>query len=1353
LRINAQSTSSLYSNSEFNSNEMLLASNNIKNPDSLSRFNSLYSSKNDSLPRNNNLISISKDSLPKSIATVIQPSNRDSLPKLGTVLPPRTNKDSLPKFGTVLPRSNKDSLNKSSGVSLNNKDSLPKIGSVVPPQPKNIADPNKLSRPDTTKNFFRSSTVGSQNANVVELNSGLSVSYLNADINLNSVEFVSNVLKVYNSDSKPRAFYIDVAIPARWQLITKVDRYFTVNANDTLFIPLRILPRDFKKTSVNYTITTVLISEDGYQIGDASFLAHTTKISKWELNVWPREKIYFTNKSDIVPFSTNIYNNGNIDQSILFYFKEIGNRAIIKDENGSILNDKKREFKLLPGADTTLNFTFTAFKQKRNTQRVDIENYNPAFNALERKYSVIVFTKDAEINNKGSYVKSKRISLIKLPNLSKMSQFGYASLPVIMDLNVFNLIGRQPILNAVFRGSTQLENGGNLTYFFQNNFTSYIGRNVVGGSAFTLGYTKNKINVNIGNVGTLGIGGMSFTNGGGRGINASYQITKNHRLGAYFTRGPQFFNPFFGVQGFGGFYIGSFQKLRVAASAGHLYNNIADFRAVSFGTNLMYTVAKVHNINAGFSGRYLYQTVNPTGTRLDYNANLSYNGQFGKYIREMLTVRYLSIAAVNPNRFRWNVIHRTQFSYFKKLPLSLNNNYSERLDFRRVGPNNFQSVFSRFVANNLNTGFQLSDNAIISPNIFYNFIQLGSRWGHSRGAGLSYNFFNTDTRLRFTYFAQGGYNFLPSLGTPNTFFFNTAAMTQFRTLTFNVRYTYGTGVMDTLNTFLTTNYPQTIGINASYQYALRDERFLLIPFVNYNYVSVRNRHSVGVFPDFYFFSRSGWRFRLSVGSNFSFSERINFNAIVPVNNNNNQNENRWRFSSGINITVGVRKAFGIPIPKKLTKKRFASPTFICFYDFNGNKVYDFGELLIENVVINVGETQVLSNEDGKCLIENIPAGKYKYYVFSLEDLGTWYPVYEDSLSLTDEKKIYVPFVKGVKITGKVVLDREKFSSEVEKDLNLSKIKIIAVDSLGKVYTSVTNNNGEFDIFVPYGRYALSMDESILSSDRYRLLRNNYIVELKDGIDGIFHTFYIVERKRKLAKKKFGSDGKLIEEVIEEQTKPKNGNTPTVPSNKNKTGQTDNKSTNDSKVFSPNDENPADNIKGKTEKSKQDQNSPQKTPGNSTNKDGAGSKEASNKNESANPNKSPNDSSVDKSGVDPNKVRLDPKDYKPEELEKMKAEFLKKTISYTELKGTIFTVQLGAFALPVKPDAFDLVPGNLISERLPSGMIRISSGQFKTYKEAEDYQKFLYSLGYTAEDYVVAYVNGKYKNPVQAKKIK
>ncbi|MCC7051582.1 MAG: hypothetical protein IT239_07385, partial [Bacteroidia bacterium] len=790
--------------------------------------------------------------------------------------------------------------------------------------------------------------------------------------------------------------------------------------------------------------------------------------------------------------------------------------------------------------------------------------------------------------------------------------------------------------------------------------------------------------VNAGNVGGMGVGTASFGSSGGKGINASYLLGNNHRIGAYYTRSPKLFSPFYGYENVGGFYMYVARELRAGASVGHQNNNVRDQKAITFGTTVSYTLKKIHSLSASANGRYIYKSVTPLLTRLDYSGSLRYSGTISKKHQEMLSLNYFEYASQNPKQTLLNIIHRSQLGYIKKYPITVSNNYVERTNGIKLLNGNYGRIFSRGIGNTAATGISLKSGGVLSPSVFYNFVQMRSLWGHSRGGGISYSFFNPDTRLRFSYFAQGGYNLLPGKRLPNTFFFRTAAITQYRTLSLNIRYNYGTGVMDTINTFYTTKYPQSLGINFSYQYLFRDPRFLVMPFINYSFTNVRNRHSIGLFPDFYFFSNNGWRLRFSFGTNFSFTERMDLNRLI---NPNTPKEERWNRSSGFTFTLGVRKAFGIPIPKKLTKQRFASPTITCFYDFNGDKIFNNNELVIENVVVAIGETKVLSNEDGKAIIENIPARKYKYQVFALEDLGTWYPVYEDSIVISDQKILYVPFVKGVRITGKVVMDREKFANDVEKPLDLSKIKITATDSLGKVYTSITNNKGEFEIFVPYGKYTLHMDESVLSGERYKLLRNDYMVDLKDGIDGIFHTFYIVERKRKLTKKKFGADGKIIEETIEDQ---KNG--------KNKNNENPNKQT------------PADSLLN---------------------------------------NKTTGQNNL----LDPDKVKLDPKNYTPEELERMRNEFLKSTMPSNQIKGTVFAVQLGAFALPVQPDVFKMVPEQLISERLPNGMVRISSGVFKTRKEAEEYQKMLYNIGYIVEDYVVAYVDGQYRNPAQARKIK
>lgn len=1173
----------------------------------------------------------------------------------------------------------------------------------------------KKTREDSLKKkppVITSSSLNSSSSNII-VNGVIGTSFILNDINLNKVDFISNVLKVYNPGTKPVAFYIEMALPASWQLVTKNDRYYTVDPKDTLYIPLRIMPRDFKKTSVNYTLTAIILSEDGYQIGDASFLAHTTKISKWELSILPRDKIYFLNNTNSVPFSTYIYNNGNTNQSILFYFREIGRKAMILDEKEHVFNAKKRELKLFPGDDTTMNFTFNSIEEKRNQRRLDIENHIPNLNTIEKRYSLIAFTKDADVNSKSGFVKSKRISFVKLPNTAKMGQFGYANLPVIMDANLFNIGGYQPILNLVLRGNANLANGGNLTYFVQNNFTSYFGTSVFRQSAVTIGYSKNRISVNIGNVGGGGVGGANFGVSGGKGINASYIINNHHRVGAFYARLPKVFIGPPSSESFGAFHYMTYNKFRLSSSIGHQSNKIRDFNALTFSTRVNYNLLKNHSVSATFSGRYIYAA--PAGLLLnnfDYAVGLRYSGTFIKKIREAVSVNYYNAQSQYPLSERINIINRTQLAFFKKLPINISNSYLQRLQETRSTYGFFASTYSRTIGNNIGTGISLRKGGTLSPSVFYNFIELQtsygqnarkSVWGHSRGLGLSYNFYNPETNLRFTYFIRAGYNILPDKkffngkNYPNTFFFQTAAMTQYKTFSFNVRYYYGTGALDTINTFYTSRYPQTIGINSSYQYTFKDQRFVFIPFVNYSYVNIRNRHSISVFPDFYYYSYSGWRFRFSFGGNVSFTENVNYAELVP---NAQEEEKKFRRSSGFNFTLGVRKAFGIPIPKRFTKQHFATIDFIAFYDLNGNKIYDNNELLIENVVIGMNEIQVLTNVDGKAVIENIPSAKYKFTVFALEDLGTWYPLHEDSIVITDQKKIFIPFVKGVKIIGKVVIDREKYSSEFEKIMDLSRIKVTAVDSAGKEYSGLTNPKGEFEIFAPYGKYTLRMDESICG-DRFKLIKNNYMVELKQGVDGIFHTFYIVERKRKLAKKKFGADGKLIETSTDDTS---GGGA-------------------DKKQLKSDDLN------------------------------NEGNKQGANENNKTGNNNVPENNGTDTTKQKDNKASKDLIDqYTPEQRQKMRDDFVKTTITSSSIKGIVFTVQLGAFALPIKPDAFAKIPFPLVSEVLPNGMVRVSSGQFKTYTEAKAYQKECAELGFT-EDYVVGYKDGVYLSPNQAKKLK
>jgi hypothetical protein len=110
------------------------------------------------------------------------------------------------------------------------------------------------------------------------------------------------------------------------------------------------------------------------------------------------------------------------------------------------------------------------------------------------------------------------------------------------------------------------------------------------------------------------------------------------------------------------------------------------------------------------------------------------------------------------------------------------------------------------------------------------------------------------------------------------------------------------------------------------------------------------------------------------------------------------------------------------------------------------------------------------------------------------------------------------------------LDREKFTEDVIAELDLSKIRIFTTDTSGNTYSTLTDRQGNFSFYVPYGFYALSMDESILS-DRFIIAQNNIPIELEEGLESFYQAFFIIEKRRKVKKKKFNDKGELI--IVEE----------------------------------------------------------------------------------------------------------------------------------------------------------------------------------------------------------------------------
>ena len=212
-----------------------------------------------------------------------------------------------------------------------------------------------------------------------------------------------------------------------------------------------------------------------------------------------------------------------------------------------------------------------------------------------------------------------------------------------------------------------------------------------------------------------------------------------------------------------------------------------------------------------------------------------------------------------------------------------------------------------------------------------------------------------------------------------------------------------------------------------------------------------------------------------------------------------------------------------------------------FLDANGNGRMDEGEVPLENVVLRMNDYEVITNEKGMASFINMAFAKYRMQVFPLTDMGSWFPNVSDSADVCGPDLMYVPFSKGVQVYGGVELDREAYTGEIFEKLDVSRFKIYMVDSTGRTFSSITDNKGNYNFYVPYAKYTLKFDEKPLGSSFY-LAENDIKLDLTSGIESYYHNFLIIEKKRRVKKKIFNADGTvtLIDEAAGSKKSDKDG---------------------------------------------------------------------------------------------------------------------------------------------------------------------------------------------------------------------
>ncbi|RYE18167.1 MAG: hypothetical protein EOP51_22490, partial [Sphingobacteriales bacterium] len=222
------------------------------------------------------------------------------------------------------------------------------------------------------------------------------------------------------------------------------------------------------------------------------------------------------------------------------------------------------------------------------------------------------------------------------------------------------------------------------------------------------------------------------------------------------------------------------------------------------------------------------------------------------------------------------------------------------------------------------------------------------------------------------------------------------------------------------------------------------------------------------------------RVQYQVKNGWAVSGQVFYNSYSTLSNGQN-----------LQTRLGVVKQFtrnNVPGGKKLK---------VSFYDdINNNNRWDDNERAIEGVVVNIAQEGKADNQKQlttvtgkKGTIEYVDLKKGYYSVYLLRTNG-WHLATPVNINLADDKKMDVPLVKSGRLAGKVKAVKQEYITS--KPL-LEGIKIVATSDQNTVFTTLTNENGEFELPLPVNRYHISAD---VDPKRYTVSNQAQIVAVK-----------------------------------------------------------------------------------------------------------------------------------------------------------------------------------------------------------------------------------------------------------------
>ncbi|MEK6616107.1 MAG: SPOR domain-containing protein, partial [Bacteroidota bacterium] len=950
-----------------------------------------------------------------------------------------------------------------------------------------------------------------------------------------------NILKITNNNGKPIQGVVRISVPIGWKVISEEETVVDIPSNSSGYIPIRVSLARTAVGGVSYLVNATLNSnrklfpdKNQTSISKTCYITIPKKTS-WDI-IPLQHTVYFNRYVEYSPLKILLTNKGN-GTEIVKIDLEIGSSLTMY---GSLGKRYFTSIELKPHSDSILSFPIKYISSDESIQR------SRDFRSLTVRATATVdkVIKRTSVNFK--YLESVYNNVL--------AEQVY---PLNIEVQMQNLLSQSlPRMSVSADGNIYFKNDHALDYFVRFSGIAFSGYTDAGDfsekvfwrqSRFRAHYDAGRWEAFAGDVGGSGIGMIGT---GGRGIGGNYQINKKHNISGTLTTGINH-----------SLYSGNVQHettllKRIPFISGlsfiaNDYNKMNTFGAAVKASYPFYPGHRISVLLAGSQTQHLYNnqtftypngnfitTTDPgatffgLGTQVDYSMNL-------KKVKVSVSSRYVSKHFSQYFNGRLWVNGTSQYIINKKYYVTGGGNFNQQdpqiYNKGIVSPKNKFSYgrYNAEIVDKINSKLVLSTGPIFDhsdhrqlkiksngDSIQTRFSAISPKWSlRLRLKNSTYSSLSLFSMMGYTYITHADDSTYSNPIYFNTKkpFFNTNTGVNITQKNWGINISYYTGshnINMESDYYYSGNVNKTIRIMPYFQRYFLNRKILFSSYNSYYYQTRSNMENITLSGRFSFFFDKGWT--LFVDNNLYMNSRISA-------------EGTRTFSKTYGFNIGFRKSFDIPQPSV----KYYDLTIICFKDINGNGTMDSDEHGISDIVITIDRqnktdsitgkpikfrgqfspAEMVTDNFGQVIYYRIPEGECSINVYSLINLKDIFNVkgQKQTISISSDSTYYIPFVQTFRVNGKIILNRDEYSSA--GSVSVANIRITATDSMGNSFPSLTTLDGSYTLYVPQaGKYRVNINN--IFGDQFFLQQSEYEISF-DGAKEFHVDFVFDEKKRKI----------------------------------------------------------------------------------------------------------------------------------------------------------------------------------------------------------------------------------------------